>query len=853
MEETIKITLAGSYSKKSSDQTSSLGAGLHANKNTLPEDSIMEELSLDSLFRQERFDSNKFRVIIELCPVISNPLFNPVTEVVKREGDNIKILNFGPNASVDGVVEKGNGFEWTEYEAVRDTQLSNNECGYTYFCGKDIFNNHILRSTTHKSVAKSSNGPSENFNTIDDTLRNIYGEELEHDDTLSSYFNNYTHDRTAHLYSVDDIYTFNEAIANRLEERNGWFGFVNRTKMPIWPPEGEPYDIYKVINSEPSAKYITLYPGADEFSLIPSYNNLTERTESNWNYCLTYPSSSTTEGINFLADDGSVILAVFEQDENSRIMRCVSYPKHGLVDGDVVNVYVDGVIEYQSVVVTIEDEYTFTAPLEMSYTISGDTDTVVSFKKVVDGVENQYYVRIFSRLPNFRFADKAVTPENLYGDGSDLIERYQTLDNEFEKHISSMGFAQTIFADKTCQIVFTDDIDVSYLKDNLGRPLTEIYLTVVKNNKGHKEWYSGEGTVSVSDVERSSCFGKLTCGFWITDGEDEDKMSNAKHLTNIGENAVSGLNITTLNGTGGTEDADAITYEEDVHYYGDFCSYSPTEDYEETIQPVLFRFNTAQRECDETTMTTVFYDEIIRDDYMMSPPSLVEKISGMTYTTGTPFVTEKFEEDLSGLTYEGYYYEPHFKIPLKEFAVERSYGDPFVYNCMSITKEDDGTYVVYTEEYNYADKGESVIFFDKEEYKAYPAKVVDVLSGKKFSFEAEEGMITGETVPTVALVRRPEDIPMYANFITDGSCEFSWREIHNSGTDLANEYDEYPFSNGRHYVTKKFNLFLRRQDPYGENNLYDPESTSAFNSPYGVVGKQTAYDDVYTKEKDSEC
>ena len=853
MEETIKITLAGSYSKKSSDQTSSLGVGLHANKNTLPEDSIMEELSLDSLFRQERFDSDNFRVIIELCPVISNPLFNPVTEVVKKDGDNIKILNFGPDASVNGAVEKGNGFEWTEYEAVRDTQLSNDECGYTYFCGKDIFNNHILRSTTHKSVAKSNNGPSENFNTIDDTLRNIYGEVLEHDDTLQSYYpDQYPTDRTAHLYSVDDIYTFNEAIANRLEERNGWFGFVNRAKMPVWPASGEPYDIYKVINSEPSAKYITMYPGSDELSLIPSYNKLTDRTESNWNYCLTYPSSSTTEGISFIAEDGSIVLAVFEQDENSRTMRCVSYPKHGLVDGDVVNVYVNGIMEYQSVVVTIEDDYTFTAPLEMSYTISadtGDTETVVSFKKVVDGIENQYYVRVFSRLPNFRFADKAVTSENLYGEGSDMIERYQTLDNEFEKHISSMGFAQTIFADKTCQIVFTDDIDVSCLKDNLGRPLTEIYLTAVKNNRGHEVWYSGQGSVSVSDVERSSCFGKLTCGFWLTDGEDESEMSNAKRLTNIGENAVSGLNVTALNGTG--ESDDAIVYEEDTHYYGDFCSYSPAEDYEESIQPILFRFNTAQREC--TSITTVSYDEIIRDDFMMTPPSMEGKIDNGDYNNVTPFITKKFEEDTSEMTSEGYYYEPHFKIPLKEFSVEKSYGEPFIYNCMSITEETGGTFLVYTEDYNYADKGENVIFFDKEQYVAYPAKVVDIINNKKFICEAENGIVTGETVPNMVLVRRPEDIPMYANFLTDGSCEFSWRDIHNCGTDLANEYEEYPFSNGRHYVTKKFNLFLRRQDPYGENNLYDPENTSVFNSPYGVVGKQTAYDDVYTKEKDSEC
>ena len=44
------------------------------------------------------------------------------------------------------------------------------------------------------------------------------------------------------------------------------------------------------------------------------------------------------------------------------------------------------------------------------------------------------------------------------------------------------GFARNIFNDAMYQLQYIDDIDINLLKDNLGRPLTEIYLTVIKKN-----------------------------------------------------------------------------------------------------------------------------------------------------------------------------------------------------------------------------------------------------------------------------------------------------------------------------------------------------------------------------------
>ena len=47
-----------------------------------------------------------------------------------------------------------------------------------------------------------------------------------------------------------------------------------------------------------------------------------------------------------------------------------------------------------------------------------------------------------------------------------------------------LAFAKNIYSDNLSQVVFTDDIKIKLLKDNLGRPLSDIYLTVLKNNAG---------------------------------------------------------------------------------------------------------------------------------------------------------------------------------------------------------------------------------------------------------------------------------------------------------------------------------------------------------------------------------
>ena len=117
---------------------------------------------------------------------------------------------------------------------------------------------------------------------------------------------------------------------------------------------------------------------------------------------------------------------------------------------------------------------------------------------------------IFPRFPNFDFMDLEPTEENIYGKFNGTkrnIDEYSRLEYEKQSTLSKLGFAKNVYGDDMAQIVYNDDINISNIKDNLGRPLTSLYLSFFKTNYGRKEWY--DGYVKNKNVEHSHCFGKL--------------------------------------------------------------------------------------------------------------------------------------------------------------------------------------------------------------------------------------------------------------------------------------------------------------------------------------------------------
>lgn len=957
----MRILLNKNKSKKSTNATHSLIVSLNGDKRILPSSSMNTSINEVALYNRERKESNKIRLTCKINTICSNVLFNNITEIVKNEGtDNAVCLNFGDSLDLkeasnrtSGIIGKNVNFFDKQYNAIRDTQLSNKQNNCVYHCGLDIFNNHILRSKSFKTVCLPSDISIKNdfFNTIGDMMRDYNG------NIINGYYDNPDTNKDDaknrieyhHLYLNEDLYNFEECLEEKLIEENGWYGFRNVGKFPTHSGDTI-LDIYKAINSRKPCDFIDMYPERDLFYFTPKYNKERKRLEKNWHYCLTYPSSSTTE-VDFICQETNS-LKIFLYDDTIKNMngtdgvKFISITKHGLQKGDSVAIYnntngANTVIMNNVEVTNIIDDYTFCTYKNIghisnnwyilsnedfekntitvnniTYNISQDSKFVsngegvkffildkkkvsldenvkdLSFKKIVDGEEVDYYVRIFSRLPNWKYCDTKPTEYNMYYNNGELIKKYQTIDNEFESHVSKLAFSKNIYNDDIAEIVFTDDIDISNLRDNLGRPLTEIYLTIIKNNQGYKEWYGIEGRNDRSSVniEYSHCFGRLTCGFKLSPQSLSGNFVNSLSINNIdSEDKYKGLNVDLLhenrshgnyegygcvdeyeihypkcvngiqvvtiddNGNDGVQfiafnDND---YQGDVNFYGDLVAYSHNKLVEDTIQQIEFRFNTVQREYqgykhsysinDDEIFDKIYYDEIYSDDYDANGFNINNKnCSGKTTDFPIPL-----EISVKNGRKEGYVYHPHYKIQLKTFSDDIKMERPIYYNVKDIKKKNQ-LFMILTSYPHYLEKEDILMLKYYKDY--YRCIVKNILGERKFECEIEGNFnIDNVDYLQLKLVKPSDTTPKYAVLSKEGSCYYMWRDIIENGFDDVDKIEQYPFTNGAFYVNKSINLFVRRQDPNGDANL---QSASYPFDPSPQTYQET---DNYYQEQDITC
>lgn len=961
-----KVFLQSHISKQSSNTSNGVNVQLKGKRKLLPTTDMSESVSQYEQYLEERGKCNKIRLTCQVNPICSNVLYNSVTEIVRNEGsDDVEVLNYR-----NGTIEKGNvsggktndsGF-WSSSSwkgdaltvlnentngshptnAIRDTQLSSPSNGFVYHCGKDIFNNHLIRSNTFKTICKRKGGnegttedkSGTTFNTIADKMRDVNGNEVV--ETL--YFpvvapiNGHKKDVTMHVYRYDDILTYADSVKNRLVQKyDGWVGFYNRSKIKSYSnfEKDEIMDIDRPIMYKNGGDFIEMYPDRSLYSFVPKFNKHRKRVEKNWEYCITYPSSSTTDGFDSIINKSNGALKAIYFDENSKGdnggSQLVIYgiSKHGLMVGDFVSVYKtlrngtdERVVESAEVSAVVDDyifvlkgnstaisnswydvsqvatmsgytlvpnkKYFVDASSNKYYLVNGkyvnlDLDSQhISYKKVVNGIECNYYVRIFSKVPNFKNASAVTSSEyDIYKDDSKLIKEYQGSDYDFESHVSRLAFAKNIYGDEIGEVVFTDDIDISNLKDNLGRPLSTLYITFLKSNGGYKEWY-GFGTnidPSSDKVTYSHCFGALTCGYETSDESIyTNDINSINKINNIGGDAI-GVNVLSIN-KDVKEDRDEghfkepeVAYGVDKNFYGDLCFYDEYNATEVSIQPMMYRFNTAQREsylsASKETFNGYNYDDIVYDDYDISN----------TFTVKTSQVSGTNSRK------EGYYYKPHYPIEIKMFGKLNSVRPDFL-KIRSIKKDEkrDGVYSIVTSSYHYLGVGDKAMIYDSTQEKYYTLVTVkdDDSNYKKFYCKvySEDGktlekltFMDGDgkshdllnTNDDVARGLYMSDfklfkvdnleIPSYAKILKDGTCRYVWRDIINNGFNpTVSSVEEYPFTNGAFYINKRIDIYVRRQDPYNMYGLYNDDDISGDDSKTEVI-----VDDSYVKSDDIKC
>ena len=346
----------------------------------------------------------------------------------------------------------------------------------------------------------------------------------------------------------------------------------------------------------------------------------------------------------------------------------------------------------------------------------------------------------------------------------------------------------------------------------------------------------------------------LTCGYETSDesicNSDIDSIYT---INNIGDSSQ-GISISKLNkGRGDYYHDTEIAYDVDKKFYGDICCYDGYNIVEESIQPIMHRFNTAQRESSKS-LSNVFYqkfnyDNIIYDDYDIN----------QNFTIKTSVVDNVNQKK------EGYYYKPFYPIEIKTFGSLNSVSPDFL-KIIGIKKYDGENgryYSISTLSYHYLSPGDKSMIYDTEQDKYYTLVTIknNESNYKKFYFVAYDEKGTEKVDLDISDYSKFKlfkidnlEVSSHASLLKDGTCRFVWRDLYNNGFSptSAKSTEEYPFTNGAFYINKRIDIYVRRQDPYGVYGLYDGAGIDADISGDDSY-TEVVSDNNYVKSDDIKC
>jgi len=398
------------------------------------------------------------------------------------------------------------------------------------------------------------------------------------------------------IYQRNGLTQTKKTKSSNIIERDGWLGYIDNDEDTAQTYEKSNDKIND--NKSSLCEFIPFSPG---------YNRLKfDDPDGLPNYIIkvTYPYKK--EDINFIDDvsltgDGINIIDS-EMIESNGYTSFNTVISHGLSVGDIVklkNSSKDG--EYQVVGLGNNNGNGKTRffILDIPYVESNISKTKTTFKRIVNGVESEYYVRKFKSLSN-GFKDYDSYPA---------------------------AFAETYYGDEEVAFNFTKDIDVNGVVDNLGRPLSELFLTIVKvdtdSSNDFKDTYWKGLTKDNSSIpeDLQNRFWTHIQGGFFTENRDDINY-------NVRSISADGYEQTHF----GTVD-NGID-ESDIEFVGDIVEYNEEELIERTLEPTYHRINTVYRE--------------YRKD-----------ILNLSSTDG-----EYEVDDLR----EGYIYRPHYRVKIREFS-----------------------------------------------------------------------------------------------------------------------------------------------------------------------------------------
>ena len=422
------------------------------------------------------------------------------------------------------------------------------------------------------------------------------------------------------VYDDTDI-TYKASIKNNLKEKDGWFG--------VFDPD---------ISKAALCNYFDMEPKRERFSLLPDNTPYgTKKTPvKNWELTITYPAS--VDSGHTMVKGGIMITNRVPAVVYTRRMTAIGLScKHNLSVGDIVRIV--GTTGYNGDHVVVRVGLDNGDLKDYYFVIDKPSTGVLSLtsrmKKVVNEIECKYYFRKFRKIKT------RLSP---------IIEN-----DDYEAY--RVGFSENIFNDSIIQIVFNEDIDVSDLVDNLGRPLSQIYLTFIKTDSDtlFTKVSSGIETPYDARLVNSNTIA------YLRDIPSIHRIHNGVGTPFITHKALeSDIKINNVNNNN--------------EFYGDLVEYDVNTLNETVLADVVHRFNTNSRENANTTL------------------SYVSKVGAATSPTLTQPVTKTIN---LGPRQEGYIYQPHNLIKIREFSSYIEVGDKFTDGVPSYATDLGDTRIVW--------------------------------------------------------------------------------------------------------------------------------------------------------------
>lgn len=297
----------------------------------------------------------------------------------------------------------------------------------------DRFNDERNNSTYYRLIG--SINP-----TVSNVLFNIDGGLLDVNNFNYSwsYF-------TQPIFTSDTVTQLSDVIKYNLKEIDGWFGYF------------DPY-----LDNAGLCNYFDMEPKRQRFSFVPDVyvTGGTTNVIKNWELTISYPYAA--DKTHAMVSNGLSLIDVISVSVGGRDLKAIGTPVlHNLNIGDSVRITGttdDGIYE---VIKTGLDNgdlkgYYFCIDVDSGFTVSQTS----KMTRLVGGNPSEYYFRKFKKIKT----------------------RYTNPIETDDYEVYNLAFSESIFSDTIAQFVFNEDIDVSDLTDNLGRPLSEIYLTIIKTD-----------------------------------------------------------------------------------------------------------------------------------------------------------------------------------------------------------------------------------------------------------------------------------------------------------------------------------------------------------------------------------